>query len=134
MLVDPVGGADGEPRRCGGSAPGRRRSARTGILHTPHGDVPTPAFMPVGTRGVVRSLGTDDLEALGADIVLANTYHLMLRPGADTVAALGGLHGMTGWSGPMLTDSGGYQVFSLDPVVTEEGVRFRSSYDGSTFT
>ena len=108
-------------------------AARTGTLHTPHGDVPTPAFMPVGTRGAVRTLDTADLEALGADIVLANTYHLALRPGADAVAALGGLHRMTGWTGPMLTDSGGFQVFSLDPIVTEEGVRFRSTYDGSTF-
>ena len=108
-------------------------AARTGILHTPHGDVPTPAFMPVGTRGAVRTLDTADLEDLGTDIVLANTYHLALRPGADAVAALGGLHRMTGWSGPMLTDSGGFQVFSLDPVVTEESLRFRSTYDGSTF-
>jgi queuine tRNA-ribosyltransferase len=89
--------------------------------------------MPVGTRGTVRTLDTADLEALGADIVLANTYHLALRPGADAVAALGGLHRMTGWSGPMLTDSGGFQVFTLDPVVTEEGLRFRSTYDGSGF-
>ncbi len=108
-------------------------AARTGILHTPHGDVPTPAFMPVGTRGVVRALGSDDLEALGVDILLANTYHLMLRPGAEVVAALGGLHAMMGWTGPVLTDSGGYQVFSLDPEMSEEGVRFRSSYDGTRF-
>jgi queuine tRNA-ribosyltransferase len=81
----------------------------------------------------VRCLDTADLEALGADIVLANTYHLALRPGTEAVEALGGLHRMTGWSGPILTDSGGFQVFSLDPAVTEEGVRFRSTYDGSTW-
>ncbi len=113
-----------ETRRDGG--------ARCGVLHTPHGDVPTPAFMAVGTRGTVRGVGAEDLEALGADIVLANTYHLMLRPGAEVVSTLGELHGFMAWSGPILTDSGGFQVFSLDPHVAEEGVRFRSSYDGST--
>ncbi len=105
---------------------------RIGTLHTPRGDVPTPAFMPVGTRGTVKTLGAEDLEALGADIVLANTYHLMLRPGEDVVASLGELHGFMSWHGPILTDSGGYQVFSLDPDVDEDGVSFRSSYDGST--
>jgi len=105
--------------------------ARSGVLHTPHGDVPTPAFMAVGTRGTVRGVGAEDLEALGADIVLANTYHLMLRPGAGVVAQLGELHGFMGWPHPILTDSGGFQVFSLDPKVDEEGVRFRSVYDGS---
>ncbi len=106
-------------------------SARTGTLHTPHGTVATPAFMPVGTRGTVRLVGSEDLEALGADIVLANTYHLMLRPGEDVVAGLGALHGFMGWERPILTDSGGFQVFSLDPKVDEHGVQFRSSYDGS---
>ncbi len=106
-------------------------AARTGTLHTPHGSIATPAFMPVGTRGSVRLVGAEDLESLGAAIVLANTYHLMLRPGAATVAALGELHGMMGWSGPILTDSGGFQVFSLSPRVDDEGVTFRSSYDGS---
>ncbi len=106
-------------------------SARTGRLHTPHGVVTTPAFMPVGTRGTVRNVGVDDLDAVGAKMVLANTYHLMLRPGADVVASLGGLHGFSGWEGPMLTDSGGYQVFSLDPDLDEEGVTFASTYDGS---
>ncbi len=106
-------------------------SARTGVLSTPHGEVPTPAFMPVGTRGTVKAVDADDLESLGADIVLANTYHLMLRPGHDTVAALGELHGLMGWSRPILTDSGGYQVFSLQPKVDEQGVVFKSTYDGS---
>jgi queuine tRNA-ribosyltransferase len=107
-------------------------AARRGILHTPHGPVDTPGFMPVGTRGTVRSLDVRDLAEVGSQMVLANTYHLMLRPGADTVAALGGLHGFSGWDGPILTDSGGYQVFSLQPRVSEEGVEFRSTYDGSS--
>src|SRR5688572_3438593 len=87
--------------------------ARAGRLHTPHGAVETPAFMPVGTAGAVKAMTMRDLEDAGARIILANTYHLMLRPGADTVADLGGLHGFGGWKGPILTDSGGYQVFSL---------------------
>ena len=109
----------------------RDGSARTGILHTPHGDVATPAFMAVGTRGAVRALDPDDLRAAGAEIILANTYHLMLKPGAATVERLGGLHRFMAWGGPILTDSGGYQVFSLDPRVDEDGVGFRSTYDGS---
>ena len=95
----------------------------------------TPGFMPVGTRGAVRALDADDLRASGVEIVLANTYHLMLRPGADAVAAVGGLHGFSGWDGPMLTDSGGFQVFSLpagNVKVDDDGVLFRSTYDGST--
>ena len=107
-------------------------SARTGRLHTSHGIVTTPAFMPVGTRGTVKNVGVDDLEAVGAKMVLANTYHLMLRPGADVVASLGELHGFSGWEGPMLTDSGGYQVFSLEPDIDDDGVTFASTYDGST--
>jgi queuine tRNA-ribosyltransferase len=87
--------------------------------------------MPVGTRGTVRTLDPRDLREAGAVMVLANTYHLMLRPGADEVAGLGGLHGFMGWDGPILTDSGGFQVFSLDPRVDEDGVAFRSVYDGS---
>jgi queuine tRNA-ribosyltransferase len=87
--------------------------------------------MPVGTRGAVRYLDPGDLERLGAGIVLANTYHLMLRPGAELVARLGGLHSFTGWSRPILTDSGGFQVFSLEPKVDDDGVTFRSVYDGS---
>ncbi len=106
-------------------------AARAGVLHTPHGPVETPAFMPVGTRGAVKAVDSRDLAEVGADMVLANTYHLMLRPGSDVVADLGGLHGFMAWSGPILTDSGGYQIFSLDARVDEEGVTFRSSYDGS---
>jgi queuine tRNA-ribosyltransferase len=105
--------------------------ARAGKLSTPHGAVPTPGFMPVGTRGTVRTLDPRDLREAGAVMLLANTYHLMLRPGDEVVARLGGLHGFMGWDGPILTDSGGYQVFSLDPAVDEEGVTFRSAYDGS---
>jgi len=107
-------------------------AARAGLLRTPHGDVATPAFMPVATRGAVRGVGPDDLADLGAEIVLANTYHLHERPGEDIVANQGGLHGFTGWRGPWLTDSGGYQVTSLsDRVrVDEAGVTFRSPLDG----
>jgi queuine tRNA-ribosyltransferase len=108
-------------------------AARTGTVTTARGTFATPCFMPVGTRGAVRTLAADDLEALGAEIVLGNTYHLMLRPGADTVAKLGGLHGFTGWSGHVLTDSGGYQVFSLEPKVDDDGATFKSTYDGSTY-
>lgn len=106
-------------------------AARRGTLHTRHGEVATPAFMPVGTRGSVKTLDSRDLTEVGAEMVLANTYHLMERPGEDTVAALGELHGFMAWDGPILTDSGGYQVFSLSPKVTDEGVIFKSSYDGS---
>ena len=105
--------------------------ARTGVMHTPHGDVPTPNFMAVGTRATVRTLDSEDLERLGADIVLANTYHLMLRPGEDVVAGQGELHGFMAWDGPILTDSGGYQVLSLEPRITEDALVFASSYDGS---
>lgn len=105
--------------------------ARAGFFDTPHGRVETPTFMPVGTRGTVRGLDHRDLDEVGAQMVLANTYHLMLRPGVDVVAALGGLHEFMAWDGPILTDSGGYQVFSLDPSVDEEGVTFRSVYDGA---
>ncbi|HUG32269.1 MAG TPA: tRNA guanosine(34) transglycosylase Tgt [Acidimicrobiia bacterium] len=106
-------------------------SARAGILATPHGEVHTPAFMPVGTRAAVKAVDTDDLVATGAEIVLANTYHLMLRPGAELIEDLGGLHGFMGWSGPILTDSGGFQIFSLEPEISEEGGVFSSVYDGS---
>jgi queuine tRNA-ribosyltransferase len=105
--------------------------ARAGVLDTGHGPVRTPTFMPVGTRGTVRGLDPRDLEESGAQMVLANTYHLMLRPGAEVVEGLGGLHGLMGWDGPILTDSGGYQVFSLQPRLDEDGVSFRSVYDGS---
>ncbi|MGH9061125.1 MAG: tRNA-guanine transglycosylase, partial [Acidimicrobiales bacterium] len=107
-------------------------AARAGVVTTPHGRFETPCFMPVGTRGAVRLLDSADLDVLGPQVVLANTYHLMLRPGVETVAALGGLHRFTGWDGHILTDSGGYQVFSLGPHVDDEGVTFRSTYDGST--
>jgi queuine tRNA-ribosyltransferase len=107
-------------------------AARAGMLSTPHGRVGTPAFMPVGTRAAVKAVDNSDLVSVGAEIILANTYHLMLRPGADLVADLGGLHGFMGWDRPILTDSGGFQVFSLQPTITDEGATFRSIYDGST--
>ena len=106
--------------------------ARTGRVHTARGSFATPCFMPVGTRGAVRHLSSLDLEQLGVDVVLGNTYHLMLKPGADVVADLGGLHGFMSWSGHVLTDSGGYQIFSLEPKVDDDGAVFRSVYDGST--
>jgi queuine tRNA-ribosyltransferase len=108
-------------------------AARCGRLATRHGVVNTPVFMPVGTRGTVKSLTPDDLRESGAQIVLANTYHLFLRPGADLVRELGGLHGFMGWDGPILTDSGGFQVFSLSKLrrISEDGVRFRSPLDGT---
>ena len=106
--------------------------ARKGRITTPRGSFTTPCFMPVGTRAAVRTLDTADLEALNPPVVLANTYHLMMRPGPEVVQRLGGVHGFTGWSGHVLTDSGGYQVFSLDPKVDDDGTTFRSTYDGST--
>jgi queuine tRNA-ribosyltransferase len=108
--------------------------ARTGWLDTPHGRVRTPAFMPVGTRAAVKAVDTDDLVAVGAGMILANTYHLMLRPGARIVEEMGGLHQFMSWQGPILTDSGGFQIFSLEPVIDEDGATFRSVYDGSTVT
>jgi queuine tRNA-ribosyltransferase len=106
-------------------------AARAGSVHTARGSYPVPAFMPVGTRGAVKALDSADLESLGTQVVLANTYHLLLRPGADVVAELGGLHRFTGWSGHTLTDSGGYQVHSLRPTVDDDGVTFASVYDGT---
>jgi queuine tRNA-ribosyltransferase len=107
--------------------------ARTGRLATPHGVVRTPAFMPVGTAGAMKGLHWREVRDAGADIVLGNTYHLMLRPGAERIATLGGLQRFTGWSGPMLTDSGGFQVMSLSELrkVTEQAVTFRSHIDGA---
>ena len=105
--------------------------ARAGVLTTGHGPVATPTFMPVGTRGTVRGVDPRDLAEVGTQMVLANTYHLMLRPGDRLVEAMGGLARFMGWNGPTLTDSGGYQVFSLDPRLDEDGVSFRSTYDGS---
>src|SRR5690606_38025299 len=106
-------------------------AARAGVVTTPRGAFRTPCFMPVGTRGAVRHLAADDLERLGFEVVLANTYHLMLRPGAEVVAGLGGLHGFMDWPGHVLTASGGYQIFSLRPRVDDDGAVFRSTYDGS---
>lgn len=107
--------------------------ARAGRLETPRGTVLTPCFMPVGTKGTVKAAAPDRLHALGARVILANTYHLALRPGSETVRALGGLHAFMGWSGPVLTDSGGFQVFSLKNTadIGDQGVAFRSIYDGS---
>src|SRR6266581_6635594 len=107
--------------------------ARRGVMTTPHGRVETPAFMPVGTQGAVKGLTHRDLEGLGAEILLSNTYHLYLRPGDPLIARRGGLHRFIGWSRPILTDSGGYQVFSLAErrTITEEGARFQSHLDGS---
>jgi queuine tRNA-ribosyltransferase len=110
-------------------------AARAGILRTAHGDVPTPAFMPVGTRGTVKGIDPVELRAVGASIVLGNTYHLHFRPGEELVAELGGLHAFMGWDGPILTDSGGFQVFSLRDTLSaldDEGVTFFSVYDGAT--
>jgi len=108
-------------------------SARAGSFSTPHGDVETPSFMPVGTGGTVKGLVTEELEALGARVVLANTYHLYLRPGHELVRDLGGLHDFMRWDGPILTDSGGFQVFSLAGIrqIHDDGVEFRSHIDGS---
>ena len=110
-------------------------AARAGVLHTSHGDVPTPAFMPVGTKASVKSLHPDEVREQGAHILLGNTYHLHFRPGADLIAELGGLHAFMGWDGPILTDSGGFQVFSLRDTIAavdDEGVTFRSVYDGTS--
>ncbi|HET9066402.1 MAG TPA: tRNA guanosine(34) transglycosylase Tgt [Gemmatimonadales bacterium] len=109
-------------------------AARSGILRLPHGVVRTPCFMPVGTYGAVRGLHPDEVRRLGAQIVLGNTYHLHLRPGEELIAEQGGLHRFTTWPGPMLTDSGGFQVFSLAAMrkIDEDGVDFRSHIDGST--
>ena len=109
-------------------------AARAGVLHTAHGDVPTPAFMPVGTKATVKTLDPDELRGLGATIVLGNTYHLHFRPGDELIAELGGLHRFMGWGAPILTDSGGFQVFSLRDTIVgvdEDGVTFRSVYDGA---
>src|SRR6476469_4168701 len=109
-------------------------AARTGALTTPHGVVRTPAFMPVGTAGAMKGRYGREVRDAGADIVLGNTYHLMLRPGAERIAALGGLQTFTGWQGPMLTDSGGFQVMSLAQLrkLSESAVTFRSHIDGTS--
>jgi len=109
-------------------------AARAGVLTTTRGEIRTPAFMPVGTKGTVKSLHPDEVRALGADVVLANTYHLHFRPGEKVVEELGGIHAFSGWRGPILTDSGGFQVFSLRDTIAaldDDGVTFRSVYDGT---
>jgi queuine tRNA-ribosyltransferase len=108
--------------------------ARAGVLATAHGEIRTPAFMPVGTKGTVKSLHPDEVRALGAQVVLGNAYHLHFRPGEDVVENMGGIHAFSGWNWPILTDSGGYQVFSLRDTIRaldDDGVTFRSVYDGS---
>ena len=107
-------------------------AARRGLLKLPHGEVETPAFMPVGTYGAVKAMSPAELADLGAQIVLGNTFHLWLRPGLEVIAAHGGLHRFMGWHGPILTDSGGFQVWSLGPLrkISEEGVRFQSPVNG----
>ena len=113
---------------------GTQGAARAGTLRLPHGTVRTPAFMPVGTHGVVRGLSAADVRRTGAQIILGNTYHLHIRPGEDVVRAMGGLHRFTTWDRPMLTDSGGFQVFSLEGLrrIEEDGVTFQSHVDGTT--
>lgn len=107
--------------------------ARAGILHTPHGDIPTPMFAPVGTSATVKAVPPRDLEELDVNLILSNTYHLFLRPGDELISEMGGLHRFMGWDGPILTDSGGFQVFSLTEIndIDDEGVTFRSHLDGS---
>jgi queuine tRNA-ribosyltransferase len=109
-------------------------SARAGVYHTPHGDIPTPIFAPVGTQATVKSVTPAQLQELGASLVLSNTYHLYLRPGAELVAEMGGLHQFMNWPGPILTDSGGFQVFSLAGIrkIDADGATFKSHIDGST--
>src|SRR3954447_9587173 len=128
--------------KCAGTAPTGEMTfeltatdgaARAGILRTPHGDVPTPAFMPVGTKGSVKGLDPARLRELGTTILLGNTYHLHFRPGEELIDELGGLHSFMAWEGPILTDSGGFQVFSLRDTIAavdDDGVTFRSVYDG----
>src|SRR6202035_293212 len=110
-----------------------RSAARRGRLSTAHGTIETPIFMPVGTQGTVKAVTPAHLREVGAQIILGNTYHLNLRPGSELIRGLGGLHAFMGWNGPILTDSGGFQVFSLETLrtVDENGVDFRSHIDGS---
>ncbi|HMA03035.1 MAG TPA: tRNA guanosine(34) transglycosylase Tgt, partial [Gemmatimonadaceae bacterium] len=119
--------------RFGFTIQARDGRARAGVFRTPHGDVDTPAFMPVGTTASVKALDPLDLRAIGAQMILANAYHLHLRPGEDVVRAMGGIHRFMAWDGPLLTDSGGFQVFSLEGMrtVSEDGVAFQSHIDGS---
>ncbi|MEK6527987.1 MAG: tRNA guanosine(34) transglycosylase Tgt, partial [Nitrospirota bacterium] len=108
--------------------------ARTGCIYTPRGVINTPAFIPVGTNATVKAMNQDELKELGAEIILSNTYHLYLRPGHEAIKKLGGIHKFMNWQGPILTDSGGFQVFSLSPLrkIINDGVEFRSHLDGST--
>ncbi len=123
-LESQAGGRDGGPASC---------APRAGVLHTPHGSVETPTFMPVGTQATVKGMTPEALKSIGVDIILSNAYHLYLRPGHELIGQFGGLHGFMGWRGPILTDSGGFQVFSLGGLqrITEQGVVFRSHIDGS---
>jgi queuine tRNA-ribosyltransferase len=122
----------------------KKTRARTGIIHTPHGDITTPAFVPVGTQATVKSLTPEDLKSLGVDLFFVNTYHMFLRPGIEVIKKFGGLHRFMHWDKPLITDSGGFQVFSLArdrfasgkplATITEKGVTFQSHWDGSTHT
>ena len=111
----------------------KNTGARRGIVHTPHGDIQTPVFMPVGTQATVKSISPEELKELGAQIILSNTYHLYLRPGDELVKEAGGLHKFMNWDRPILTDCGGFQVFSLSDLrtISEDGVEFKSHLDGS---
>jgi len=111
----------------------KQSGARLGRIHTPHGSFETPVFMPVGTQATVKGMSPDEMKEIGAHIILSNTYHLYLRPGTDIVREAGGLHGFMNWDRSILTDSGGFQVFSLSDLrdIKEEGVTFRSHIDGS---
>ena len=111
----------------------KQSGARLGILHTPHGSIETPIFMPVGTQATVKAMTPEELKEIGSQIILSNTYHLYMRPGHELVKEAGGLHKFMNWDKPILTDSGGFQVFSLGPLrkITEEGVTFKSHLDGS---
>lgn len=112
----------------------KQTGARLGKLHTPHGTIDTPVFMPVGTQATVKTMSPEELKAMGAGIILSNTYHLFLRPGHEIVREAGGLHGFMNWDRAILTDSGGFQVFSLSNLrkITEEGVSFRSHLNGKS--
>ncbi len=111
----------------------KQSGARLGRLHTPHGIIETPIFMPVGTQATVKSMTPEELKEIGSQIILSNTYHLYMRPGHELIKRAGGLHKFMNWDKPILTDSGGFQVFSLGPLrkIKEEGVEFRSHLDGS---
>jgi queuine tRNA-ribosyltransferase len=131
--VAPGGGAGGA-RSLSFRVDATDGAARAGVLATSHGEIRTPAFMPVGTKGTVKSLHPDEVRAVGAEVILGNAYHLHFRPGEALIESLGGIHAFSGWDGPILTDSGGFQVFSLRDTIRsldDDGVTFRSVYDGS---